>query len=118
MGEGQNLEEAGTGRFGSVDAIRERRGLLGGRLGRGRFAEQAVGERPGRQGRRIVAEGESGDDVLGRIGLRVGAGQEVERRYGHAAIKINTQIIALEMTLLPQCSQRCCSFSRAFPRCL
>lgn len=86
MREGQNLEEAGTGRFGFVDAVRERRGLLGGRLGGGRFAEQAVGERPGRQGRRVIVGGESGDDVLGRIGVGVGAGQEVERRHWHAAI--------------------------------
>ena len=82
---GQNLEEAGTGRFDFVDAIRE---LLGGRLGGRRFAEKTMGECPGRQGRGVVVGGESGDDVLGRIGVGPGGGQEIERRHRHAAIEL------------------------------
>ena len=54
MREAQGLEEAGTGRFGFVGAIRERGGRLGGSLGGGRFAENAVVECPGRQGGGIV----------------------------------------------------------------
>lgn len=88
MRKGQNLKEAGTGRFDFVDAIRERRGLLGGRLGGGRFAEQTVGECPGRQGRGVVVGVESGDDVLGRIGVWAGSGEEVERRHWHASIEL------------------------------
>lgn len=88
MREGQNLEEAGTGRSGFVDAIHERMGRLGRRLGGGCFAENAVGECPGRQGRRIVVGGEFGEDVLGRIGVWAGGGQEVERRHWHAAIEM------------------------------
>lgn len=80
------MKEAGTGRFGFVDAIGERRGRLGGRLGGGRFAENTEGERPRRQGRRIVMGGESGEDVLSRIGVWGEGGQEVERRHWHAAI--------------------------------
>ena len=85
MREGQNLEEAGTGRLGFVDAIRERRGRLDGRLGRGCFAENAVRECPGKQGREIIVGGEFGEDVLGRTGIWAGGGQEVERRHWHAA---------------------------------
>ncbi len=80
MREGQNLEEAGTGRFGFVDASCERR------LSGGGFAENTVGEYPRRQGRRIVVGGEFGDDVLGRAGVGAGGGQEVERRHWHAAM--------------------------------
>lgn len=74
MREAQNLEKAGTGRFGFVHAIRERRERLGGGLGEGRLAENAVGECPGRQGREIVVGGEFGEDVLGRIGVWAGGG--------------------------------------------
>lgn len=88
MRKGQNLQEAGTGRFDFVDAIRKRRGLLGGRLGGGCFAEKTVGERPGRQGRGVVVGVESGDDVLGRIGVGARGGEEVERRHWHAAIDL------------------------------
>ena len=82
----QNLEEAGSGRFGFVDAIRESRGRSGGRLGGGCFAESAVGECPGRQERGIVAGGQFGENVLGRIRVWTRGGQEVERRHWHAAI--------------------------------
>ena len=82
MREDQDLEEAGTGGFSFVDASCERR------LSGGRFAENAVGEYPGRQGRRIVVGGEFGDDVLGRTGVGAGGGQEVERRHWHAAMEM------------------------------
>ena len=85
MRECQDLEEAGTRGFGLVDTIRESRGRLGGRLGRGGLAEDAVEERPRRQWRRIVTGGEFGEDVLGRIRVWTGGGQEVDRRHWHAA---------------------------------
>ncbi len=74
MREAQNLEEAGTRRFCFVDAIRERRGRLGGSLGGGCFAENAMVECPRRQRGRIELGGESGEDVLGRTGFCTGGG--------------------------------------------
>lgn len=102
MREGQNLEEAGTGRFGFIDAIGKRRGLLGGRLGEGCFTEYTERKRPGRLGRGVVVGGESGEDVLGRIGVWAGGGQEVERRHWHAAIGLvlnSWQRVCLELLL-------------------
>ena len=88
MREGQNLQETRTRGFDFVDAIRERRGLLGGGLGGGCFAEKTMGECPGRQGRGVVVGVEAGDDVLGRIGVWAGGGEEVERRHWHASIEL------------------------------
>lgn len=79
MRERQDLEEAGAWRFGFIDAICERSG---------RFAKNAVGECPTRQGREIVVGVEFGEDVLCRIGVWAGGGQEVERRHWHAAIEL------------------------------